>query len=147
MDINGKLAPIMLTKSPLLQMRRGCSLVRNTGGPAHAGNHVAGAHVVSKGDESAGKLLHRLLWNMLGTKAGNEPEKLSHLHGPYKSPRSQSFYEQLSPFLSNGGRGIRTPERLPTLTVFKPVSTHSHEYSRIPVCYTVSTNYDHWRPV
>jgi hypothetical protein len=47
---------------------------------------------------------------------------------------------------SGGGRGIRTPERLPTLTVFKPVSTHSHEYSLIPVCYTLSTNYDHWRP-
>jgi hypothetical protein len=73
MNINGKLAPIMLTKSPPLQMRE-CSLVRNAGRRAHAGNHAAGAHVVSKGDESAEKLLHTLLWNILGMKAGNKPE-------------------------------------------------------------------------
>ena len=129
MNINGKLAPIMLTKSPLLQMRRECSLVRNTGRPAHAGNHAAGSHVVSKGDESAGKLLHRLLRNMLATKAGNKPEKLSHLHGPYKSPRSQRCHEPLSPFLSNGGRGIRTPERVTPLAVFK---TAAFNHSAIP---------------
>ena len=145
MNINGKLAPIMLTKSPPVQMTE-CNPWSVTRGRVPMRLITAGAHVVSKGDESAGKLLHSLLWNMRGTKAGNKPEKPSHLHGPYKCPRSQRFHEQLSPF-SGGGRGIRTPERLPTLTVFKPVSTHFHEYSRIPVCYAVSANYDHCRPV
>jgi hypothetical protein len=91
--------------------------------------NYAVAHMVSEGDESAGKLLHRLLWNMLGTKAGNEPEKLSHLHGRYTCPRSERFHEQLSPFFSNGGRGIRTPERVTPLAVFK---TAAFNHSAIP---------------
>jgi hypothetical protein len=128
MNINGKLAPIMLTKSPPVQMRE-CSPWSVTRGRGPMRLISAGAHVVSKSDESAGKLLHRLLWNMRGTKAGNKPEKPSHLHGPYKCPRSQRFHEQLSPFVSNGGRGIRTPERVTPLAVFK---TAAFNHSAIP---------------
>jgi hypothetical protein len=128
MNINGKLAPIMLTKSPPVQMTECNPWSCNAGPRAHTVSH-AGAHVVSKGDESAGKLLHRLPWNMLGTKAGNKPEKPSHLHRPYKCSRSQRFHQQLTAFFSNGGRGIRTPERLPTLTVFK---TAAFNHSAIP---------------
>ena len=118
----------MLTKSPPVQMTV-CNPWSVTRGRVPMRLITAGAHVVSKGDESAGKLLHRLLWKMRGTKAGNKPEKPSHLHRPYKCPRSQGFHQQLSPFFSNGGRGIRTPERVTPLAVFK---TAAFNHSAIP---------------
>jgi hypothetical protein len=91
MNINGKLAPIMLTKSPPVPMTE-CNPWSVTRSRVPMRLITAGAHVVSKGDESAEKLLHTLLWNMLGTKAGNKPEKLSHLRGPYKCPRAHNVF-------------------------------------------------------
>ena len=90
MNINGKLAPIMLTKSLPGQMTE-CNAWSVTMGRGPMRFSHAGASVVSKGDESAGKFLDRLLWNVLGTKARNKPERPSHLHGPYKCPGSQRF--------------------------------------------------------
>jgi hypothetical protein len=145
MNMNRKLAPIMLTKLPPVQMTE-CNAWSASAGAAADAAHHPGAHAVRKGDESAGKFLNVVLWNTLGTKAAKNPEKPSHLHGPYKCPRSQDFHGQLSPFLSNGGRGIRTPERVTPLAVFK---TAAFNHSAIPPattltdCCCVSQRYMH----
>jgi hypothetical protein len=62
MNINGKLAPIMLTKSTRVQIAECNTWSVNAGQQRPMRFNHAGAHVVSKGDESAGKLLQRLLW-------------------------------------------------------------------------------------
>jgi hypothetical protein len=45
------------------------------------------------------------------------------LHGVFGLPVSSTTTSPLTLFFSGGGRGIRTPERVTPLTVFKSIST------------------------